>query len=300
MAILSNNLVANAGFLRGVTDWSWTTSGFSGTVLARETGVGAMGRAVLHASASASSAGWLALSAPQALPAGRTHIEVCARIGARTTGCELIVQSLNASSAVIATDVVGSAPAVAALPVAGLENLVRVWASVALLPLATQVRIGLRVAAGGAFDALVSRPVCFAHDAMPRDETRFDPGNMAAQADLNLPVWPRDLSPFFSDAVSWAPRESRIGFEADNGATRDRRMVARPRRQADFTLRCSPAQREILVAFERAQVDRDFWMVDPVDDTLCRVRFRRDGAPRLVGHQGFTQLWSVGLETRIA
>lgn len=299
MAILSNNLVPNAGFLRS-TDWAWTTAGFTGTVTLRETGVGSIGRSVLQANATASPAAWLLWSTPQGLPAGSTHVEVCGRIGARTTGCELVVQSLNASSVVIATDVIGSAPALAALPVAGIENLRRVWGAIALLPLATQIRVGIRVPAGGAFDAFLSRPTCFAHDLLPRDETRFDPGNMAAQADLNLNVWPRDLSPFLADALSWAPRESRVGFEAENGAMRDRRMVARPRRQADFTLRCTPAQREVLVAFERAQIDRDFWMVDPVDDTLCRVRFRRDGAPRLVAQQGFTQLWSVGLETRIA
>jgi hypothetical protein len=299
MTIFSNNGLPNGGFLMGTSGWG-AASGNVPTLAVAETGVGAIGRAVLSVSRTAEPAGaWIISGAPRlAVPAGARIVECQARAAAQTSRLSIGVAWYQGATFQSATFSPATVSAGMAPPVGGLD-MVDVWFT-AQAPAGVD-GAALIVAAldAGVVQHWISRPALFAHDVAPAIRTRFDPG-VHAQTDLQLAVWPRALSPFFSDNVSWAPRETRMGFDADNGAMRDRRVVARPRRQADFTLRCTPAQRDLLVAFECSQHDRDFWMVDPVDDTLCRARFRRDGAPRLVGHQGYTQLWSVGLETRIA
>jgi hypothetical protein len=297
MTLLSDNLVANAGFLRGTTDWIW---GSPIAVTARETLQGAKGRAVLYAAGSAT-AGWSMTSASQLLPAGTTHVEVGAGfatpLGTPDFLVQFMVDAVTPHSLVVVPAVFGGG---GLQGVAGLSGFATHWAAIAKPAPATMARIAVIKATTSFVECALLRPAIFAHDSAPTQPTRFDPGVMTAQADLNLPVWPASLSAFIVDGSSWSQNAARAGFETDSGVRRDRRLVNRPRRRFDGALRCDALQADTLMAFERAMHDRDFWMVDPVDNTLCRARFTPDGAPRLLAQQGFTATWGVGLETRLA
>lgn len=298
MAILSDNGVPNAGFLMGATAWA-IGGGGTGAPVIHESGIGAPGRAVMAIARTGASGGGVYAQAPlMALGGPNRIVEVQARVAAGVAPALVQVLWYNITTLLSTT----SAPAVGAgapAPVWGVaDSFNDVWFTATPPASATHASFALAQASGSTVSHWLSRPAMFVHDSVPQIRTRFDPGPHT-QTDLQLAVWPRELSYFLADQTTRESGTARAMFMGDSGVSRPRTLARKPRRTLSATLRCDPVQVAILESFHAAQGGRDFWLVDPVDDTLCRARFGEKG-PEFVANQGFTSLWRVQLETRVA
>lgn len=285
------NLIRNAGFLDGSTNWTALTSN---AIAVDETVYGAPGRAVLKATTSTNAAELGVTSDAVALVAGQ---QFYARV---QTG------SITGEPVAVRLERVGQSPQIivprsrlaARAPSRGLSEGMDLHVSMGTVPASGDWR--LRVTGTGPRTG--NRSICIhkpmigaaRSDGLPPP---FDPG-AHANADLNLPAWPAELRPFLADSML-KPLQNRSSFQTASGIARTRRLFAEAPVDLRGSLRCTEAEAEALEAFLRAG-HSEFWVVRPDTDQLCVACWLSDGSPAPADHRGATVIMEVGLQLTVA
>ena len=264
------NLLANASFLDGDTNWA----AVSGGLAFDEVTLGAPGRRVLTGSGGAYSA---------EVPVSGI---VEAFIWISGTGGDARLAWSGGASTPLVLSRPATTPSKRGVPTSFDYFYVR-----------TDAQSGsVRIVGEGSGSRAILKP--YIGPAAPWPGRRvWDPGSHS-NPDLQLPIWPSSLRPVQASSNPQPVANARA-FSTDSNIPIREDLYTGLHYQFKGEVRVTPDELDDLeLLYETA---RDgFFFVDPFSDRLCIAEWLADGAPTFSSDQGLTAIYSFGLHLTVA